>query len=137
MYWISHNVTDKDPIVLRDGNHTLDIGGYFKLFGDLVETPNSPRNMNLCSMVSLCGKKSINHYPQKDTKAQRKALKPLVKSRTRGFVSMRQRVTNSVSTHSHAGRGKGLAQGHGARVPTCEYKKIGATKSRRRRRDLI
>ena len=41
---------------------------------------------------------------------------------------MRQRVTNSVSTHSTQGV-EGVAQGHGARVPTCEYKKIGATKA--------
>ena len=80
MYWISHNVTDKDPIVLRDGNHTLDIGGYFKLFGDLVETPNSPRHHESLFHGVSVWEKSINHYPQKDTKAQRKALKPLVKA---------------------------------------------------------
>ena len=137
MYWISHNVTDKDlSFCVMEITHSIS-AAILSCLATWLKHQIHHVTMNLCSMVSLCGKKSINHYPQKDTKAQRKALKPLVKSRTRGFVSMRQRVTNSVSTHSHAGRGKGLAQGHGARVPTCEYKKIGATKSRRRRRDLI
>ena len=44
MYWILHNGADKDPVVLYDGNRTLDIRGYFKLFGDLVETPNVLRH---------------------------------------------------------------------------------------------
>lgn len=44
MYWIAHNGTKKDPIVLHNGNHTLDIAGYFQMFGDLVETLNSPRH---------------------------------------------------------------------------------------------
>jgi len=54
MYWISHSGTDQDPIVLHYGNYTLDIDGYFRMFGDLVETPNSLRNnesLLLCASV--------------------------------------------------------------------------------------
>ena len=59
MYWISHNGADNDPIVLHDGNHTLDIGGYFKMFGDLVETPKVPRHHeSLFQGVSVGGKKN-------------------------------------------------------------------------------
>ena len=32
MYWLLHNKSDKERIVLRNGNHTLDIDGYFRLF---------------------------------------------------------------------------------------------------------
>ncbi len=32
MYWISHKRTDNNRIILRDGNHTLDIDSYFKMF---------------------------------------------------------------------------------------------------------
>ncbi len=35
MYWILHNGAGRDHIVLHDGNHTLDIGGYFRMFGRL------------------------------------------------------------------------------------------------------
>ena len=75
MYWISHNVTDKDPIVLRDGNHTLDIGGYFKLFGDLVETPNSPRHHeSLFHGVSVWEKK-YKPLPTKRHEGTKKGIK--------------------------------------------------------------
>ncbi len=33
MYWLLHCKPDKERIVLRNGNHTLDIDGYFKMFG--------------------------------------------------------------------------------------------------------
>ncbi len=32
MYWLLYNKSDKERIVLRNGNHTLDIDGYFRLF---------------------------------------------------------------------------------------------------------
>jgi len=32
MYWLLHCKSDKERIVLRNDNHTLDIDGYFKLF---------------------------------------------------------------------------------------------------------
>ena len=32
MYWLLHNKSNKERIVLRNGNHTLDIDSYFKLF---------------------------------------------------------------------------------------------------------
>ena len=33
MYWLLHNKSDKERIILRDGNHALDIDGYFRMFG--------------------------------------------------------------------------------------------------------
>ncbi|MBI5308134.1 MAG: hypothetical protein HZB37_07375 [Planctomycetes bacterium] len=32
MYWLLHCKSDKERIVLCNGNHTLDIDGYFRLF---------------------------------------------------------------------------------------------------------
>ena len=32
MYWLLHNKSNKERIVLRNGNHMLDIDSYFKLF---------------------------------------------------------------------------------------------------------
>ena len=32
MYWITNSKPDKDNIVLRDGNHVLDIDSYFRMF---------------------------------------------------------------------------------------------------------
>ena len=32
MYWLLHCKSDKERIVLRNGNHTLDINGYFRMF---------------------------------------------------------------------------------------------------------
>ena len=33
MYWLLHNKSDKERIILRNGNHTLNIDGYFRMFG--------------------------------------------------------------------------------------------------------
>ncbi|MBF8278354.1 MAG: hypothetical protein HW390_3427 [Candidatus Brocadiaceae bacterium] len=32
MYWLLYNKPDKERIILRNGNHTLDINGYFRMF---------------------------------------------------------------------------------------------------------
>ena len=32
MYWLLYNKPDKERIVLRNGNHTLDMDSYFRLF---------------------------------------------------------------------------------------------------------
>lgn len=32
MYWLLHSKSGKERIVLRNGNHALDIDGYFNMF---------------------------------------------------------------------------------------------------------
>lgn len=71
MYWIAHNGTNKDHIVLHNGNHILDIAGYFKMFGDLVETLDSPRHHEFlfpCASVWESKNKSSLTQRHKDTK---------------------------------------------------------------------